>query len=501
MKKLLLSLFLLVNTCLAFAQIAFSSISTSNITSTSASLNAYVTINCANGGNFQAQYSTSPSFAPNNNAPGGSVFVSYPRTINISGLTPGTTYYWRFYGNLGSGCNPTVVYTPTQSFTTLPASLPPAIQNITIDANNTSANINYSLNANGLSTTSIVKYGLSDTALTNQVTGGTATGTTNTAATGFLTGLTPNTTYYYQIEATNSIGTSSSPIGSFSTTNSIPNSLVSEYNFNNTMSNSNGTNPFSTTNGVSFVADRNGNPNSALNITNTGSTASIVNLPYGAAARTVSIWVKMNSLNPSFNFIYCYGTASNYNGTYFNPNNLYHFGTGNNHSFATSNSIDWTHFVFVYDGTQSKMYKNGVLLSTAALTINTQNNNNIFTLGLTEQGAQNYFNGAIDDLKIYNYAVTDADVTSLFANKSILSSEDFNTKKLQATISPNPASDNFTIEMESELQSVEIYSLQGQKVLSSNAKDVTVSNLPKGLYLVRIEDASHAISTQKLIVK
>ncbi|MBL7885543.1 MAG: T9SS type A sorting domain-containing protein [Flavobacterium sp.] len=500
MKKTVLFL-LMAFSYVGYSQIAFSNYSTTNITDTTASLNAYVTINCANGGTFGAQFSTSPSFAPNTAAPGGSVFVSYPRTINISGLTPNTTYYWRYYGNLGSGCNPTLVYSPTQSFTTLPASNPPTITNVTVNAFNTSANVNYSLNANSLATTSIVKYGLASDSLLNQVTGGTATGTTNTAATGFLTGLTPNTTYYYQIEATNSIGTSSSPIGSFSTTNSIPNSLVAEYNFNNTMSNSNGTNPFSTTNGVSFVADRNGNPNSALNITNTGSTASIVNLPYGAAARTVSIWVKMNTLNPSFNFIYCYGTASNYNGTYFNPNNLYHFATGNNHSFATSNSIDWTHFVFVYDGTQSKMYKNGVLLSTAALTVNTQNNNNLFTLGLTEQGAQNYFNGAIDDLKIYNYAISDADVSSLFTNNTLLASEDFNSQNLQATIYPNPASDNFTIEMKSELQSVEIYSLQGQKVVSSTSKNVTVSNLSKGIYLVRIEDSNHAISTQKLIVK
>lgn len=499
MKKTVLFL-LMAFSYVGYSQIAFSNYSTTNITDTTASLNAYVTINCANGGTFGAQFSTSPSFAPNTNANGGSVFVSYPRTINISGLTPGTTYYWRFYGNLGSGCNQTVVYSPTQSFTTLPASNPPTIQNITIDANNTSANINYFLNANSLSTTSIVKYGLTDTALTNQVTGGTATGSTNTPATGYLTGLTPNTTYYYQIEATNSIGTTVSPVGSFTTTNSTPNSLVAEYNFNNTMQNTSGSNPFSTTNGVSFATDRNGNTNSALNITNTGSSATISNLPYGSSARTVSLWVKMNIFNANFNFIYCYGTASNFIGAYFNPNNLYQFATGNNHTFATSNSIDWTHFVFVYDGTQSKMYKNGVLLGTANLTVNTQNNNNLFTLGLTEQGAQNYFNGVIDDLKIYNYAISDTDVTALYTNNT-LATENFNSQNLQATIYPNPATDNFTIEMANEVKSVEIYSLQGQKVLTTNSKEIKVSNLPKGIYLVRIEDSNNAISTQKLIVK
>ena len=502
MKKLLLSLFLLVNTTLTFAQIAFSSISTSNITSTSASLNAYVTINCANGGNFHAQFSTNASFTPNNNAPGGSAFVSYPRTINISGLTPGTTYYWRYYGNLGTNCNPTVVYSPTQSFTTLPASLPPTIQNITTATDNTSANINYSLIANSTSATSIIKYGLTDSSLTNQVTGGSATGSTNTPTTGYLTGLTPNTTYYYQIEATNSIGTTVSPIGSFSTTNILPNSLVAEYNFNNTYNNVLGNAPFISNTGTAFTSDRSNTSNSALYINNTGTTSNILGLPYGNSARTVSVWIKMAVLNSfGFNFIYNYGNSTNYYGAYFNNSNLYHFQNGSNHYVANTNVVNaWVHYVFTYDGTVSKIYKNGVVLGTNTIPFNTINNGDLFRLGLTESGGQNYFNGAVDDLKIYNYAISDADVQSLFSNNT-LASHEFTLQNLQATLYPNPTTDAFTIEMENEVKSIEIYSLQGQKVLSSNSKDVSVSGLSKGMYLVQIVDENNAIAIQKLIVK
>lgn len=502
MKKLLLFLFLVVNTTLTFAQIAFSSISTSNITSTSASLNAYVTINCANGGNFHAQFSTNASFTPNTNAPGGSAFVSYPRTINISGLTPGTTYYWRYYGNLGTNCNPTVVYSPTQSFTTLPASLPPTIQNITIDASNTNTNVNYTLIANSDSATSFVKYGLTDTSLTSQVTGGSATGSTNTPATVNLSGLTPNTTYYYQIEATNSIGTTVSPIGSFTTTNILPNSLVTEYNFNNTYNNVLGNAPFISNTGTSFTSDRSNTPNSALYINNTGTTSNILGLPYGNSARTVSVWIKMAVLNSfGFNFIYNYGNSTNYYGAYFNNSNLYHFQNGSSH-YASNTTIlgEWIHYVFTYDGTVSKIYKNGAIVGTNTIAFNTVNNGNLFRLGLTESGGVNYFNGTIDDLKIYNYAISDTDVTSLFTNNT-LSSENFNSNNLKATIYPNPATNNFAIEMENEVKLVEIYSLQGQKVMSSNSKNVTVSNLSKGIYLVRIEDENNAVATQKLIIK
>mgnify|MGYP003601147020 FL=1 len=68
-------------------------------------------------------------------------------------------------------------------------------------------------------------------------------------------------------------------------------------------------------------------------------------------------------------------------------------------------------------------------------------------------------------------------------------------------IFPNPATDTFTIETENDIKSVEIYSIQGQKVLTSNSKNIDVSNLSKGMYMVRIEDSNNAIATQKLVVK
>ncbi|HCQ13958.1 MAG TPA: hypothetical protein DIU01_11955 [Flavobacterium sp.] len=76
-----------------------------------------------------------------------------------------------------------------------------------------------------------------------------------------------------------------------------------------------------------------------------------------------------------------------------------------------------------------------------------------------------------------------------------------NEQKVKFNLYPNPTSDNFTIEMDSNIKSVEIYSLQGQKVLTSKLKDVDVSNLSKGIYLVQIEDENNNMSTQKLIVK
>jgi phosphodiesterase/alkaline phosphatase D-like protein len=83
---------------------------------------------------------------------------------------------------------------------------------------------------------------------------------------------------------------------------------------------------------------------------------------------------------------------------------------------------------------------------------------------------------------------------------AVLSNSDYE-QKTSFILSPNPASDYFTIEMENELKSVEIYSLQGQKVLASASKSINVSDLSSGIYLVRIEDQNHAVATQKLIIE
>ncbi|WP_298392921.1 LamG-like jellyroll fold domain-containing protein [Flavobacterium sp.] len=415
--------------------------------------------------------------------------------INSAKYMNGTLDELYIYNRALTASEITLVKDATYTYT-----FEPSISNISSTPTPNNATINYSINANGFATTSIIKYGTSASALTNQITGGTAVGTSATPLNSTLPSLTPNTTYYFQIEATNSVGTSTSTTQSF-TTPQIP-TLITEYNFNNTYNNVLGNAPFTSNSGTAFTSDRNGSPNSALYINNTGTTSTILGLPYGNSARTVSVWIKMAVLNPfGFNFIYNYGNSTNYYGTYFNNSNLYHFQNGSSHFVANTTSLNtWIHYVFTYDGTVSKIYKNGALLGTNTIAFNTLNNGNLFRLGLTESGGVNYFNGTVDDLKIYNYAISDADVTSLFSN-NILASENFTSQNLKATIYPNPTSDNFSIEMENEVKSVEIYSIQGHKVLTSNTKDMNVSNLSKGMYLVKIEDSNNAVSTQKLIIK
>ena len=361
----------------------------------------------------------------------------------------------------------------------------------------TSATINYALNANGNGTTSVVNYGTSSTNLSLQATGGNASGGIMTNTTATLTGLTTGTTYYYQIVATNDLGSTSSAIMNLTPSDL---SVIAEYNFNNTYNNINGSVPFGSVGTLtSFENDRNGASQSALRINATTSAAVIPNLPVGNAARSVSIWVKKPfAATDAHVFRYgplAVGSNNLVYGLSIQSNNLVNFGYGNDlvaTGYGTTGQT-WIHVVTTFDGTTARIYHNGIERASGNKSgWNTQNTN--FFLGGNNDIS-------VDDLKIYNRVLTPTEITNLYTNNSLLSTGDFNSNDLKASIYPNPTNENFTIVMDSELKSVELYSLQGQKVITSTAKNVNVSNLSKGMYLVRIEDENNAVSTQKLIVK
>ena len=196
----------------------------------------------------------------------------------------------------------------------------PDLSQATVDPTTTSANILYLVRANGADTNVILKYGTTSGMLTNQVPGAFWAGSNNTTGNYFstpITGLSPNTTYYLQLEATNIYGTTTTVEQSF-TTDPSP-SLIAQYNFDNTYHDINGNNPFSTNNGTSFTNDRNNIANAALNINNTGSFATIIGLPYSNRPKTISMWYKLNAIN-SVNYLYVYGQNPYHNQAYVTRN-------------------------------------------------------------------------------------------------------------------------------------------------------------------------------------
>ncbi len=80
-----------------------------------------------------------------------------------------------------------------------------------------------------------------------------------------------------------------------------------------------------------------------------------------------------------------------------------------------------------------------------------------------------------------------------FFNESTLSKTvDGQFEKFKTTISPNPANDDISITSNAEINSISVYSINGQLIrqfdnIKSNSKSIDVENMPQGLYIFQIK--------------
>jgi hypothetical protein len=136
----------------------------------------------------------------------------------------------------------------------------------------------------------------------------------------------------------------------------------------------------------------------------------------GMSAITVSAWIKPNSVAAGYRTIIgkWYNGAGGTNRPYIleQSGTQMNFGINAPVLFTTNNPLsagNWYHIVGVYDsaGTHTKsIYINGVLNISDILSsgvVQSANTINL-TVGLDWVGNNHYFNGLIDEVKIWNYA-------------------------------------------------------------------------------------------------
>lgn len=149
----------------------------------------------------------------------------------------------------------------------------------------------------------------------------------------------------------------------------------------------------------------------------------------------------------------------------------------------------WEHYVITCDGNYLIVYKNGVIFD--GYTWNGNNMQNgagdlFFGKGgywSTYDGVHNgqFYNGKLDDIGIWNRALSDIEVTNLKNSIDVASiSELENVFKL----SPNPTSDILNINIESYEDDFEILDLMGKSLIKTKNKSIDVSQLMPGQYLI-----------------
>jgi len=234
----------------------------------------------------------------------------------------------------------------------------------------------------------------------------------------------------------------------------LQNGLVAYYPFCGNANDASGNGNDGVVNGASLTSDRFGVFQSAYIFD--GIDDQIVTTFNGVlntSARTISFWAKTSNTAEQTPIIY----GSNIQGQRFNATFNYArlgvtVGIANSAITYQSNSTvgdnEWHHYVFTLDELENpriydyKVYEDGVLLSTAVHLYNSNEAVNTQTgYPLTIGGVifpapypETLFNGALDEIGIWNRAFTQNDVQNLFATQSVLWSNGATTPSI--TVSP-----------------------------------------------------------------
>jgi hypothetical protein len=147
-----------------------------------------------------------------------------------------------------------------------------------------------------------------------------------------------------------------------------------------------------------FVAGADGSANGAVLITPTTGWATVTGFNPGATgAMTVSVWV-------------------NWQETSVSSDDLAITSLPDENVVSVSNGLkaanQWQQVCAVFDGTTGKVYINGKLQAQGACSL-PDDMTSLLDIGSTDSGSES-FNGYMDDLRIYNYAMTDMEVADIY---------------------------------------------------------------------------------------
>jgi hypothetical protein len=235
------------------------------------------------------------------------------------------------------------------------------------------------------------------------------------------------------------------------------NCLIADYNFSGNANDVSGNGLNGIVNGAILDQDRFGNPNSAYHFDGVDDYIEIPhNSIFNNQLYSISYWTKFNTtatpssggfdVNPSLISKCAPSATVTYdNWVFYEGDGTPGFVSNNSGGVGTSllfNDNSWHNIVATINSDSVRFYMDGVQQSSSLKGANIVFNNQPIRIGRSTATYWKAFNGTIDDVKIYNCALTQQEVDSLF-NTGSVGVEELQTDKL--LIYPNPTSDNLHI--------------------------------------------------------
>jgi gliding motility-associated-like protein len=216
----------------------------------------------------------------------------------------------------------------------------------------------------------------------------------------------------------------------------LQNGLVGYYPFCGNANDGSGNGNNGVVSGATLTIDRFGNTNSAYNFNGTNNYITIANVAANTFTSTfsISVWVK-----PAAG----YGSGSSPNGTQNQIVSKWGFAGVNNasyslgvdqagiaftgvHNGSVSSSVnsspstisinEWHHLVSTLSGGVLRLYVDNVLVKTISNSVNAQNSRYTLDIAREALGNYSYFKGVIDDIQIYNRALTPCEVNQIYTS-------------------------------------------------------------------------------------
>jgi hypothetical protein len=233
------------------------------------------------------------------------------------------------------------------------------------------------------------------------------------------------------------------------------------------------------TGGATYTTDFWGNPTQACLLDGNNDYVNVVNDPLlnFQDAITVSCWFRPKTLPDHESFLVSHGSWQNRWKISVTPDEKIRWTVNTVQAVADLDGLNLVskdsiyQVTVTYDGKIMALYLNGQLNSYKTLTGKIRTTSYPLLIGQMLPGNQAYnFNGTIDEVKIYDRALTPAAVLALYAN-SPTATADLNGRQPSLILMPNPVGSSLTVQLpegENRGGQISIYDLTGRLIASKS---------------------------------
>jgi len=260
---------------------------------------------------------------------------------------------------------------------------------------------------------------------------------------------------------------------------------------------------------ATFVAGIVGSQSIALN-----GTSNFLQLPFNVANQkeiTVAAWVYWNGGTP-WQRIFDFGNGET---EYMNltPKMRFAIKNGGAEQRLDASALPegkWVHVAVTLGTSGARLYKNGELVNESTeITIRPIDFKPLLNYIGRAQTTVPFFNGLVDDFRIYNFELTTEEIARLVSDVNTSVQSVANRNGININVYPIPAGDFLRYDIDTRnngsIETLSLYNTHGDQVFQQDLKnktegEINSSVLPSGIYLLKVSGRNF-ISSAKIVIK